>query len=82
MELLNINNKSKAFKISISTMIILAVMIFVLGGKLWFYKIQIEKIPTIEKTVAEHEKCIAMIPDIKKGVDKLIDMHLRDRRDR
>jgi hypothetical protein len=68
----NESKKSKAIKVSISTLIAIMAAVFFLAKPVWFYKGQIEKIPGIEKKVQEHEEVIKIIPDMKDDIKWLV----------
>ena len=59
----------------ISTAIALALVLFSVWftTKFSYYKGNIDRIPTIEKTLNDHDKVIQMIPNMSKSMEQMAD---------
>jgi hypothetical protein len=65
-------HKSKVVKISLSTLVIIIIAVFLLSREANYYKSQIDKIPLMEKTIQEHSDIIKVIPDMKDDIKWLV----------
>lgn len=70
--MINEGKKSKAIKISISTIIVIVLASLFVGKTTFIYKERIDKIPQIEKNLQDCMEAIKMLPDMKDDVKWLV----------
>jgi hypothetical protein len=64
--LLNESKKSKAIKVSLSTLVIIIIAVFVFGKNFFIYKSRMDDIPNIQKDVRDIPKMKTEIEECKK----------------